>query len=97
MHEHAEKSDQPMFLHLEKCEAIQESFGLFNLPDIDKFCESIQPQNHYLSAILNNYKIISTNHNKTLLALSEAYYIRKLKPEINDGLKSCLDFKVFDF
>ena len=52
---------------------------------------------YYVSAVLDNYSIIKTNHNSTHLALSETYFIRKNKPKLNEGLKACVDFKVFDF
>ena len=97
MHEHAEKSDQPMFQHFEHCDTFQQSFGLFSLPDVDRCAESICPQDHYVSPILGNYKVIKTVHNSTLLASNESYFIRKEKPQINDGLKACVDFHVFDF
>ena len=68
-----------------------------NLPDIDCPGESIRPPDNYLSAVLDNYKVIKTVHNNAQLALSETYFVRKLKPVINVGLKSCVDFRVFDF
>ena len=97
MHEHAEKYDQPMFQHFEQCDWFQQSIALLNLPDIDRYNEPICPRSHYVSAVLDNYKVLKTNHNNTQLALSETYFIRKYKPNINDGLKACADFKVFNF
>ena len=97
MHEHAEKPDQPMYLHLKSCECFQQSVDMFNLPDIDSRCEPILPQSHYVSAVLDNYSIIKTNHNSAHLALCETYFIRKNKPKLNEGLKACVDFKVFNF
>ena len=69
-----------------------------NLPDVDKTDNCvISPESHMLSAILDNYKVLDINHNVSKLAFLETYYIRKNKPDINDGLKACADFKVFDF
>ena len=97
MYEHAEKVDQPMFQHFEKCSEFQQTVGLFALPDVDTSAEPICPKNHYASAVLNNYKVLKTVHNGALLALSETFFIRKNNPHINDGLKACVDFHVFDF
>ena len=41
--------------------------------------------------------LVKTVHNYSLLAFSETYFVRKLQPDINDGLKACADFRVFDF
>ena len=48
MHEHAEKSDQPMFQHFEHCDIFQQSIGLFSLPDVDSYAESIRSEDHCL-------------------------------------------------
>ena len=98
MHEHAEKVDQPLFLHFSECESFKESVHLMNLPDVNEHNDSvIVPRSHMLSAVLDNHKVLDVNHNVSLLALLETYYIRKYKPGINDGLKACVDFQVFDF
>ena len=99
MHEHAEKVDQPMFLHFSECESFKQIVSLMNLPDVNEHVNNkvILPESHMLSAVLDNYKVIDVNHNYSLLAFLESYYIRKYKPSINDGLKACVDFQVFDF
>ena len=97
MHEHAEKEEQPMFQHLEECEAFQQWVGLMNLGGIDSNEDPVIQKNFYRPAVMENYKVLKTVHNSALLALSETYFVRKLKPKINDGLKSCVDFRVFDF
>ena len=97
MQEHAEKQDQPMFQHLEKCNEFQHCIGLMNLAGIDNDDGFISPRDHYVRAVLENYKVVKTVHNYSLLAFSETYFVRKLQPDINDGLKACADFRVFDF
>ena len=97
MHEHAEKSEQPMFQHFETCSEFQQTIGLFALPDVDTSAEPICPKSHYVSAVLDNYEVLKTVHNGASLALSETFFIRKDKPKINDGLKFWVDFHVFDF
>ena len=97
MHEHAEKEEQPMFQHLEECEAFQQWIGFMNLGGIDSNEDPVIQKNFYRPAVMENYKVLKTVHNSALLALSETYFVRKLKPKINDGLKSCVDFRVFDF
>ena len=91
------KKDQPMFQHLEQCSKFQHCIGLMNLAGIDNDEGFISPRDHYVRAILENYKVIKTVHNYSLLAFSETYFVRKLQPDINDGLKACVDFRVFDF
>ena len=98
LREHAQQPDQPMFLHLSECDSFRESVAIMNLPDIDQVDTSvISHESHILSAVLDNYRILDINHSVSKLAFLETYYIRKKKPDINDGLKACADFKVFDF
>lgn len=97
MYQHAEKAEQPMFQHFEQCDAFQHCIGLMNLGGIYNDSETVSDHNFYVPAVLENYKVIKTVHNRTQLALSETYFVRKFKPSINDGLKSCVDFRVFDF
>jgi hypothetical protein len=97
MHEHGEKADQPMYLHLKDCEDFKDTLAFMHLPDIDNYSEPISPDSHFLSAVLNNYKVIDVNHKWSQLPFLETYYIRKKQPEINIGLKSCKEFQVFVF
>ena len=98
MHEHAEKSDQPIFFHFNECVSFQDNMSIMNLPGIDQVDNSvISYESHMLSAVLGNYKVLDVKHNVSQLAFLETYYVRKKKSDINDGLKACVDFKVFDF
>ena len=97
MLEHAQKPEQPMFQHFESCDAFQHHVGLMNLGGIEDEEEPISQRDYYTPAVLDNYKVVKTVHNSALLALSETYFVRKEKPKINDGLKFCVDFRVFDF
>ena len=97
MLEHAVKPAQPMFLHFEGCELFQHHIALMNLGGIENEEELVSHRDYYVPAMLDNYKVVKTVHNSALLALTETYFVRKQKPVINDGLKSCVDFRVFDF
>ena len=101
MTEHALKADQPFNIHLQNCDNFNYFVSTMNLPDINLKNKNknkiIKPSEHMLEAILPNYKILNIVKNSFFLKLYETYYIKKLKPEINDGLKNCIEFKVFDF
>ena len=97
MAEHGTKSDQPMYRHLSSCDSFKYYVNLFSLADIDKNSVKISIENHILNAV-NNYRIIDYNSPRfkwnTLLFL-EAYYIKKHKPLLNQGLKATKEFMFF--
>ena len=47
------------------------------------------------NAVLNNCRIIDQNNNWSQLSFLEAYYIKTLKREINDGLKASKELDLF--
>ena len=97
MLEHALKPEQPMFQHFEGCDSFQHHIALMNLGGIENEEELVSHRDYCVPAVLDNYKVVKTVHNSALLALTETYFVQKHKPVINDGLKSCVDFRVFDF
>ena len=45
--------------------------------------------------VTKNYEIIDYNYNWSQLAFLEAFYIRNLKPSINEGLNASRDLDLF--
>ena len=43
---------------------------------------------HFINAVLNNCCIIDENKNWSQLNVLQTYFIKTLKPEINDALKA---------
>ena len=62
MHEQGNKPDQPMFLHLQKCEQFQFITSLNALPDINEGNYiNIEKESHIYEAVKNNSKILRTS------------------------------------
>ena len=98
MAEHGTKFDQPMYRHLSSCDSFKYYVNLFSLADIDKNSVTISIDHHKLNAVLNNYRIIDYNSprfNWNALLFLEAYYIKKQKPLLNQGLKASKEFMLF--
>ena len=55
----------------------------------------IDIKEHLINAVLNDCRIIDQNNNWSKLSFLEAYYIKTLKPEINDGLKASKELNLF--
>ena len=76
-----------MFQHLQHCVKFLETMTLYHLPDIDTDVSTVNLQAHIASALSYNWKILDSNTNWVELCFLESYYIKQLKPKINDGLK----------
>ena len=59
------------------------------LPDIDFTSTSVVQKEYLLNAILSNFRILAT------LTVLEAFYIKMLAPNINDGLKVSRELVLF--
>ena len=94
MNEDGRKPDQPMHRHLRNYSYIQELGQLYSLPCDDETV-NIDIKEHLINAVLNNCRIIDQNNNWSQLSFLEAYYIKTLKPEINDGLKASKELDLF--
>ena len=55
----------------------------------------IDIKEHLINAVLNNCRIIDQNNNWPQSSFLEAYYIKTLKPEIDDGLKASKELDLF--
>ena len=75
-----------MFQHLQHCEKLLETIT-YQLPDIDTDVSTVNLQAHIDNAISDNWKILDSNTNWVQLYVLESYYIKQIKPKINDGLK----------
>ena len=50
---------------------------------------------HVLNGVLNNCDIIDSNDNWSQLCFLEVFYIKKLSPSINNGLKTSKELQLF--
>ena len=95
MNEHGTRSDQPMHQHLTNCTAFQETVNINALPELFNDCKQIDHKAHVLNGVLNNCDIIDSNDNWSQLCFLEAFYIKKLSPSINNGLKASKELQLF--
>ena len=68
---------------------------LYQLPDIDTDVSTVNLQAHIASAVSNNWKILDSNTNWVQLCFLESFYIKRLKPKINDRLKASKELLLF--
>ena len=90
MNEHGKWENEPKFKHLSECEMFKETCNLYPLPSVynEQDQNEISLTSHILSAVLQNPGILDVNYNWSQLLFLEAYYIKKLNPVINNGLKA---------
>ena len=74
--EHSNRSDQPMFQHLQQFEKFSETMTLYQLPDIDTDVSTVNLQAHITSKGSNNLNIIDSNTTWVQLYFLELYYIK---------------------
>ena len=68
---------------------------LYQLPDTDTDVSTVNLQAHIANAVSDNWKILDSNANWVQLCFLESYYIKQLKPKINDGLKAFKELLLF--
>ena len=96
MKEHGTRTDQPMHNHLENCKEFHSFVQLFTLPQLfHDDLPNVDYKEHILNAVLENAEIIDRNDNWSQLCFLEAYYIKQLSPEINNGLKASKELQLF--
>ena len=93
--EHGTKVDQPMYQHLSNCSGFNECIMLFALPDTATGTTIISKELHLHNVVINNVKILDKNNKWSQLQFLEAYYIKKLAPEINIDLKASKELQLF--
>ena len=95
MLEHGRRADQPMHQHLKHCIEFHDVTNLFAFTRPFGNSDGINHKEHMVNAVLNNCKILDTNDNWSQLSFLEAFYIKKLRPRINDGLKASKELQLF--
>ena len=88
--EHGERTEQPMYQHLLKCQSFHENVEMLNV-----LYNDVNEELHIYNAVLNNFEIVATNHQWSQLDFLEAYYIKHERPGINEGLKASKELQIF--
>ena len=84
-----------MHQHLTNCTTFQETVNINALPELFNDSKQIDHKAHVLNGVLNNCDIIDSNDNWLQLCFLEAFYIKKLSPSINNGLKASKELQLF--
>ena len=92
---HGTKVDQPMYQHLSNCCAFNDHIMLFTLPDAATGTTIVSKELHLHNVVINNVKILDKTNKWGQLQFLEAYYIKKLAPEINIGLTASKELQLF--
>ena len=90
LNEHSNRSDQPMFQHLQHCVKFLETMTLYHLPDIDIYLQA-----NIAGAVSDKWKILEPNTNWVELCFLESYYIKELKAKINNRLNASKELLLF--
>ena len=69
---------------------------LFTLPDVAADTTIVSKELHLHNAVINDVKILDKNDKWGQLLFLEAYYIKKLAPEVKFGLKASKELQLFD-
>ena len=86
-----------MYKHLVNCSSFNEIVSLYRLPDCHNDLPStcVNLKEHIFNAVHTNYEVIDRNYNWSQLAFLEAFYIKNLKPSINEGIKASRELDIF--
>ena len=96
LNEHARRKDQPMFKHLVDCTLFSDMVSLMGLPTVnDEHSVMVDFDAYIHNAVHGNFEVIDTSDNWSRLEFLEAYYIKNLRPGINDGLKASRELNLF--
>ena len=68
---------------------------LFRLPDAATNTTIVSKELHLHNAIINSVKILDKKNKRGQIQFLEAYYIKKLAPEINFGLKTSKELQLY--
>ena len=78
-----------------KCAQFAEYLKFHALPDTDDANTTVSKELHLLNAVTESTKIIDHNGSWVHLQHLEAYYIKKMSPEINIELKASKELQLF--
>ena len=84
-----------MCQHLSNCSAFNDHIMLFRLPDAATNTTIVSKELHLHNAIINSVKILDKKNKWGQIQFLEAYYNKKLTPEINFGLKTSKELQLF--
>ena len=87
LNECSNRSNKPMFQHLQHYEKFLKTIKLYQLPNTDTVVNTDSLQAHIASAISDNWKILDSNINLVQFCFLESLYIKRAKPKIDDGLQ----------
>ena len=85
-----------MYQHLSNCSSFNGHIMLFTLPDAATDTTIVNKELHLHNAVINNVKILDKNDKCGQLQFLEAYYIKKLAPEIKFDLKASKELQLYD-
>jgi hypothetical protein len=91
--------DSTIYNRLHNCKLFKHIQDIHNLPDI--FMQPNSPPSNSmnkefsLQAVRRNTKVLDSDDNWNLLLYKEAYYIKRLTPSLNNGLKSSRELCLF--
>ena len=69
---------------------------LFTLPDAATDITIVSKELHLHNAVINNVQILDKNDKWCQLQFLKAYFLKKLAPETNFGLKASKELQLFD-
>ena len=99
-HEHAiSDKESAIYKPLRTCEHLIFIQNLCNLPDTLNTDNGPPAPNcnkeHFIQLVRNNTTVLDCDHNWNPLLYKEAYYIKRLTPSLNNGLKSSRELFLF--
>ena len=99
-HEHAiSDKESAIYKHLRTCDHLIFILNLCNLPDTLN-TDIVPPpvsydKEYFTDVVRDNTTVLDCDNNWNLLLYKEAYFIKRLAPSLNNGLKSSRDLCLF--
>ena len=84
-----------MYQHLSKCSAFNDHIMLFTLPDAATNTTIVSNELHLHNAVIDNVEVLDKSNKWGQLQFLEAYYNKKLAPQINFGLNASKELQLF--
>ena len=94
--EHGLREDQPMHIHMSNCEEFRYMMNMLKFPDIDKVSRNgITINNHILSAVHENCKVLISSNDWLTLSYMEPLQAKKHNATINHGSRAMKALNLF--
>ena len=88
--------DQPMKMHLEKCERFNDIIAMYTLPDvIEDRVVNVNKDEFIKETVKSNSRIMKSSRDKSVLCYLESFMIQKHKSSINIGIKASKELQLF--